>query len=127
MIISFSQLLFNYQITTLTVLYIEINLQKCFIENILLSIIKQNTMFIICTLLHIIVHILYNVNMNIGKKLKELRKNYNITQKEFAEKINISRVNYTRYENNKVRPDFETIIKIADFYDISLDELFDRK
>lgn len=65
--------------------------------------------------------------MEIGKKLKELRKTYNLTQEEFARKIEISRVNYTRYETDKVRPDYETIIKIADFYDISLDELFDRK
>ena len=65
--------------------------------------------------------------MDIGKKIKELRKSYGLTQDAFAKKINIPRVNYTRYENGKVRPDFETIIKIADFYDISLDELFDRK
>lgn len=65
--------------------------------------------------------------MELGKKLKELRKAYNLTQEEIANKLEISRVNYTRYENDKVRPDYETIIKIADFYDISLDELFDRK
>ena len=47
--------------------------------------------------------------------------------KEFAKKIGLSRVNYTRYETGKVRPDYETVIKIADFYDVSLDELFDRK
>ena len=65
--------------------------------------------------------------MDLGKKLKELRKSYNLTQEELAKKIGASRVNYTRYETGKVRPDYETIIKIADFYDISLDELFDRK
>ena len=65
--------------------------------------------------------------MDLGKKLKELRKLYNLTQEELAKKIGISRVNYTRYERGKVRPDYETVIKIADFYDISLDELFDRK
>ena len=65
--------------------------------------------------------------MGVGKKLKELRKAYNLTQEEIANKLEISRVNYTRYENDKVRPDYETIIKIADFYDVSLDELFDRK
>ncbi len=65
--------------------------------------------------------------MDIGKKLKELRKSFGLTQEELATNINISRVNYTRYENGKVRPDYETIIKIADYYDISLDELFDRK
>ena len=64
---------------------------------------------------------------NLGNKLKELRTAENLTQTVLAEKLNISRVNYTRYETNASRPDFETLIAIADFYDISLDELFDRK
>ena len=41
--------------------------------------------------------------------------------------LNISRVNYTRYETGAVRPDYETLVIIADFYDISLDELFGRE
>ena len=70
---------------------------------------------------------MYNVNMNIGKKLKELRIQQNLTQEMLSDLLGISRVNYTRYENDKVRPDYETLIKIADFYDFSLDDLFDRK
>ncbi len=70
---------------------------------------------------------MYNVNMNIGKKLKELRIQQNLTQEMLSDLLGISRVNYTRYENDKVRPDYETLIKIADFYDVSLDDLFDRK
>ncbi len=65
--------------------------------------------------------------IEIGKKLKELRKANGLTQVELAKKIDISRVNYTRYELGVVRPDYETLIKIVDYYDISLDELFDRK
>ena len=65
--------------------------------------------------------------MQIGEKLKELRMAEKLTQSQLAEKLDISRVNYTRYETNASRPDYETIIKIADFYDISLDELFNRK
>ena len=64
--------------------------------------------------------------MQIGSKLKSLRKAENLTQDELSKKLNIGRVNYTRYENDSVRPDYETLIKIADFYDISLDEIFDR-
>ena len=64
--------------------------------------------------------------MLIGKRLKELRLTEKLTQEELAKKLNINRVNYTRYETDKVRPDYETLIKIADFYDISLDEIFDR-
>ena len=65
--------------------------------------------------------------MQLGKKLKELRVSHNLTQEYLSSVLGIGRVNYTRYENDKVRPDYETLIKIVDFYDISLDELFDRK
>ena len=64
--------------------------------------------------------------INLGKKLKELRKSENLTQEQLAKNLNISRVNYTRYETDAVRPDFETIIKIADFYNVSIDYLLDR-
>ncbi len=63
----------------------------------------------------------------IGKKLKQLRAQYELTQEQLAEKLQISRVNYTRYETGASRPDYETLLAIADFYEISLDELFDRK
>ncbi|MBR1746880.1 MAG: helix-turn-helix transcriptional regulator [Clostridia bacterium] len=65
--------------------------------------------------------------MEIGKKLKELRKGHSLTQEELSSALNISRVNYTRYETNASRPDYETLVKIADYYDISLDELFGRQ
>ena len=65
--------------------------------------------------------------VQIGKKLKDLRLAENLTQQMLADELKISRVNYTRYERDKVRPDYETLIKIADFYDISLDEIFNRK
>lgn len=65
--------------------------------------------------------------IEIGKKLKELRQSENLTQQELAEKLGIGRVNYTRYETGAARPDYETLIKLADFYDVSLDELFDRR
>ena len=62
----------------------------------------------------------------LGKKLKELRKSENLTQEELAKILGISRVNYTRYETDAVRPDYETIVKIADYYNVSLDEIFGR-
>ena len=64
--------------------------------------------------------------LQIGNKLKELRISEGLTQQELSMKLGISRVNYTRYETDKVRPDYETLIKLADFYNVSLDEIFDR-
>ena len=66
------------------------------------------------------------MTLNLGKKLRELRTAKKLTQQQLADKIGIGRVNYTRYENNAVRPDYETLFSLADFYNISLDEIFER-
>lgn len=65
--------------------------------------------------------------VRIGSTLKAMRKNAKLTQVELAEKLNISRVNYTRYETDVSRPDYETLIALADFYNVSLDEIFERE
>lgn len=65
--------------------------------------------------------------VHIGKKLRELRKANGLTQQQLAKILNISRVNYTRYETDASRPDYETLVAIANFYKISLDEIFNRE
>lgn len=65
--------------------------------------------------------------MNLGKRLKELRKSYRLTQEKLADALSISRVNYTRYETDKARPDYETLILLADFFDVTTDYLLGRK
>jgi len=64
--------------------------------------------------------------IDVGKKLKELRMSERLTQEQLANKIGIGRVNYTRYETNVSRPDYETLIKILDFFDVGLDDFFER-
>ena len=64
--------------------------------------------------------------MSLPENLKNARKSKGLTQQQLAERLQIPRVNYTRYETNAVRPDYETLIRIADFYEVSLDEIFDR-
>ena len=64
--------------------------------------------------------------LQLGKKIKEMRKAEGMTQEQLAEKLQINRVNYTRYETDVTRPDYETLIAIADFYNISLDEMLGR-
>lgn len=64
--------------------------------------------------------------MDIGSKLKELRTATGMTQEQVARKIETGRVNYTRYENNSSRPDYETLIALADLFDVTTDELLGR-
>lgn len=65
--------------------------------------------------------------MSLGKKIKFLRRKYNLTQKEMSKKINISYSSISKYENNQSLPDLETLKKIAVFFNISVDYLLDVK
>lgn len=56
-------------------------------------------------------------------KLKQLRLQKGLTQKELAQKLNITYKNYNTYELGRATPDIETLIKIANFYHVSLDYL----
>ena len=59
-------------------------------------------------------------------KLKELRKLNKKTQAEVAEKAEVSLIAYNKYENNIRTPQIETLIKLADYYNVTLDYLVDR-
>ncbi len=59
-------------------------------------------------------------------RLKELRKKNNLTQKEVAEKLIITPNGYSYYENNINEPNIETLCKLADLYNVSLDYLVGR-
>ncbi len=67
------------------------------------------------------------MNTKIGKVLKELRLSQGLTQQKLADDLHISRVNYTRYETDAVCPDYDTLLLIADYFDVSLDFIFGRK
>lgn len=57
--------------------------------------------------------------MQIGDIIKDLRINKNLTQKEVADKIGISRSVLSQYENNLVEPTAGVISKLAVFFEVS--------
>ena len=61
--------------------------------------------------------------MEISERLKEIRQNAGMTQEEVAEKIMVSRVTVSHWENGKSLPDIVSLISLSDLYGISLDEL----
>lgn len=65
--------------------------------------------------------------MTFSEYLKFLRENRAITQKEMAEKLGISLHGYQNFEYGLQEPRMSTLIALADFYDISLDELVCRE
>jgi transcriptional regulator with XRE-family HTH domain len=61
-----------------------------------------------------------------GKRLAELRAKMGISQYELAQRLHFSRGQIANYEQGTREPDFQTLVKIADFFDVSLDYLLGR-
>lgn len=61
-----------------------------------------------------------------GKILAELRKDKHLLQKDLADFLKISVGTVSNYETGAHEPDFETLCKLADFFQVSTDYLLGR-
>lgn len=59
-------------------------------------------------------------------KLYELRKDRKLTQEDVAKTINSAANTYANYEKGNTEPNIETLIKLADFFHVSVDELIEH-
>lgn len=59
-------------------------------------------------------------------RIKDLREDHDLTQKEISKFLNISQVAYSYYELNKRSIPLELLCKLADFYNTSVDYLLYR-
>ncbi|MBF0777854.1 helix-turn-helix domain-containing protein [Streptococcus cuniculi] len=64
--------------------------------------------------------------MDIGTRIKELRKNLTLTQKEVAEALQVSQQALGDWENQKKKPTADKIEKIASFFSVSADYLLGK-
>ena len=74
-----------------------------------------------------IAQFLYYDIMKFAENVKQLRSQFNFTQKQLGEKLGISASNISDWENGISRPEYENLIKLADIFDVTLDELLGRK
>ena len=63
------------------------------------------------------------MKINLGKRLKELREEKGLTQKEVAEKLYIHSVTYLHYEKSQREPPLSLLVDMAMFYNVSVDYL----
>lgn len=61
------------------------------------------------------------------KGLKQIRKERNLTQLKVAMDLNISREALSHYENGKREPSIELLIKMSEYFDVSIDFLIQGK
>ncbi|MDE6925681.1 MAG: helix-turn-helix domain-containing protein [Acetatifactor sp.] len=61
----------------------------------------------------------------IGMFLKELRREKQLTQEQLAEVFGVTNRSISRWENGVNMPDFDLVIEIADYYNVSIEEILD--
>jgi len=61
------------------------------------------------------------------KNLKYLRKINNLSQSTLAKILNVSQQQYAKYESDLSEPSKNTIINLANYFNVSTDEILDRK
>ena len=71
--------------------------------------------------------ILEDNKMNIGIKIRELRKKRGITQERLAEYLTVSAQAVSKWENGTALPDITLVPKLSAFFGVSTDELFSTK
>ena len=63
--------------------------------------------------------------MNIGNKIRELRKQRGITQEQLANRIGVSFQAVSKWENNIALPDIALAPALASYFGVTMDTLFD--
>jgi len=63
----------------------------------------------------------------LSRNIKKLRAFKNLNQTEFADLFNIKRSSIGAYEEGRAEPKLETIIKIADYFKLSLDDVITKE
>lgn len=60
------------------------------------------------------------------KNLKAIREDRDIKQREIAKYLNVSQNTYSQYETGVISLTAEILLKLADYYNVSIDYLLDR-
>ncbi len=59
-------------------------------------------------------------------KIRELREEFQMTQKELAVRLSSAQRNVSNWENGVNEPDLDTVVRLCEIFHVGLDELFGR-
>ena len=62
----------------------------------------------------------------VAERLRILRNTVNLSQAKLAQVLELRQSAVNRYENNQSDPSYETLLRYADFFDVSMDYIFGR-
>lgn len=64
-----------------------------------------------------------NFMADVGKMIKKLREEANMTQDNLAEKMNVTRQAVSNWENGKTSPDIDTLFRLSQVFNVSIEEI----
>ena len=64
--------------------------------------------------------------MTLGQRIKKLRNEKGLTQKDLADKYHVTYQAVSKWENGKSKPNIDELKKLADLYDVSINDLIDN-
>ena len=65
--------------------------------------------------------------MDVHSRIRQLREKNNISRENFSKKIGVSYAALSKYETGKRQPDYDTLQKIADYFEVTTDFLLGRE
>lgn len=63
---------------------------------------------------------------NLGRRIRQLRKEKGITQEELGKLFNLRKSTISQYESGKSNPDYDTLVKISKYFNCSIDYLLGK-
>ena len=67
------------------------------------------------------------MKLSFGDRIKNLREDAELNQTELASAINATQRKISYWESGKIEPDISSLWSIADFFEITIDELLGRE
>ena len=64
--------------------------------------------------------------MNLSENLKKIRKDNNLSQEQFAEKLGVSRQSVSKWENGEAYPEMDKVLQICKMFNLNIDELLNQ-
>ena len=66
-------------------------------------------------------------NINVGNKIRELRRAQNFTLRQLAELLEVTHTAVSLWESGRREPDLKTVVKLSQIFFVSVDELLDPR
>lgn len=62
----------------------------------------------------------------VAERIRKLRESVRLSQVKMGEVVGVKQSSLNRYESGQASPSFETLVRYADYFDVSLDYIFGR-